>query len=51
MIDPDRRHNYMGLLSSLNIMLETREGFEATTEQYTGQQSYRSVSSTRPGLP
>ena len=23
----------MGLLSSLNIMLETRDGFEATTEQ------------------
>jgi precorrin-6B methylase 2 len=36
MIDPQRRHNYMGLLSSLNIMLETREGFEATTEQCAG---------------
>lgn len=32
MIDPERR-NSMGLLSSLNIMLETREGFEATTDQ------------------
>jgi hypothetical protein len=36
MIDPDRRHNFMGLLSSLNIMLETREGFEATTDQCAG---------------
>jgi hypothetical protein len=36
MIDPDRRHNVVGLLSSLNIMLETREGFEATTDQYAG---------------
>ena len=36
MIDPDRRRNVMGLLSSLNIMLETREGFEATTDQYVG---------------
>jgi hypothetical protein len=36
MVDPDRRKNYVGLLSSLNIMLETREGFEATTEQCAG---------------
>jgi hypothetical protein len=36
MIDPDRRRNVVGLLSSLNIMLETREGFEATTDQYAG---------------
>lgn len=36
MIDPERRHNFMGMLSSLNIMLETREGFEATTEQCAG---------------
>jgi hypothetical protein len=36
MIDPDRRRNVVGLLSSLNIMLETREGFEATTDQYVG---------------
>jgi hypothetical protein len=36
MIDAGRRENCMGLLSSLNIMLETREGFEATTEQCVG---------------
>jgi hypothetical protein len=36
MIDPRSRRNYMGQLSSLNIMLETREGFEATTEQCRG---------------
>jgi hypothetical protein len=36
MIDPERRKNFMGLLSSLNIMLETREGFEATTHQCAG---------------
>lgn len=36
MIDPERRRNVVGLLSSLNIMLETREGFEATTDQYVG---------------
>jgi precorrin-6B methylase 2 len=36
MIDCDRRQNSMGLLSSLNIMLETREGFEATTDQCAG---------------
>ncbi len=36
MIDSGRRKNFMGLLSSLNIMLETREGFEATTDQCAG---------------
>jgi hypothetical protein len=36
MPDPERRRNFTGLLSSLNIMLETREGFEATTDQYEG---------------
>src|SRR5262249_13865043 len=36
MIDPERRQNFMGQLSSLNIMLETREGFEATTDQCAG---------------
>lgn len=35
MIDPGGRHNYMSLLSSLNIMLETRDGFEATITQCT----------------
>jgi precorrin-6B methylase 2 len=33
MIDPTCRKNYIGLLSSLNIMLETQEGFEATIDQ------------------
>lgn len=36
MIDADRRRNFTGMLSSLNIMLETREGFEATTTDYEG---------------
>jgi hypothetical protein len=34
MISPARPKNYISFLSSLNIMLETREGFEATTDQY-----------------
>ena len=33
MVDPRRRRNFASHLSSLNIMLETREGFEATTTQ------------------
>ncbi len=33
MIDPRRPDRFIGHLSSLNIMLETREGFEATTER------------------
>ncbi|WP_330230313.1 acetylserotonin O-methyltransferase [Nocardia sp. NBC_00508] len=33
MIDPRGRRNLLRFLSSLNIMLETREGFEATTTQ------------------
>jgi O-methyltransferase domain/Dimerisation domain len=33
MVDPARPHNFTTDLSSLNIMLETREGFEATTTQ------------------
>ncbi|RDI51134.1 methyltransferase family protein [Nocardia mexicana] len=33
MINPRRRRNLIRSLSSLNIMLETREGFEATTTQ------------------
>lgn len=33
MIAAGRRRNYISFLSSLNIMLETRDGFEATTEQ------------------
>ena len=33
MVDPARRKNLTGMLSSLNIMLETVAGFEATTEQ------------------
>jgi hypothetical protein len=33
MVDPDRRHNFASHLSSLNIMLETRDGFEAMTTQ------------------
>jgi len=36
MIDARERRNRVGLLSSLNIMLETREGVEATTEQCKG---------------
>jgi hypothetical protein len=31
MVNPRNPHNYMSLLSSLNIMLEMREGFESTT--------------------
>lgn len=30
MIQPGRRYNYASLLSSLNVMLETREGYECT---------------------
>ncbi|MCW2652347.1 MAG: methyltransferase [Mycobacterium sp.] len=33
MVNPNRRRNFASHLSSLNIMLETREGFEATTTQ------------------
>ncbi|OBB15864.1 methyltransferase [Mycobacteriaceae bacterium 1482268.1] len=33
MVDKHGRYKFMSLLSSLNIMLETREGFEATTDQ------------------
>ncbi|WP_433657743.1 methyltransferase [Nocardia sp. CA-128927] len=33
MSDPDRKNNMISSLSSLNIMLEMREGFEATTTQ------------------
>ncbi|MFC9436473.1 methyltransferase [Nocardia sp. NPDC057030] len=33
MTDPGRRQNLISALSSLNIMLEMREGFEATTTQ------------------
>ncbi|MCW2685954.1 MAG: O-methyltransferase family 2 [Mycobacterium sp.] len=33
MVNPRNPHNYMSLLSSLNIMLEMREGFEATTSE------------------
>lgn len=36
MANKDSRYKYMSQLSSLNIMLETREGFEATTEQCAG---------------
>nr|WP_308162718.1 methyltransferase [Nocardia alni] len=36
MTDPGRRHNLVSFLSSLNIMLEMREGFEATTTQCAG---------------
>jgi hypothetical protein len=35
MVDPTRPHNFASHLSSLNIMLETRDGFEATTTQCT----------------
>ena len=33
MVTPDSRYNYMSQLSSLNIMFETRDGFEATLGQ------------------
>ncbi|MFC9437202.1 methyltransferase [Nocardia sp. NPDC057030] len=36
MVRPGRRDNLTSYLSSVNIMLETREGFEATTTQCTG---------------
>jgi hypothetical protein len=31
MIQPGRRDNFQSLLSSLNIMLESREGYESST--------------------
>jgi hypothetical protein len=31
MVNPGRRNNYQSLLSSLNIMLESREGYESST--------------------
>ena len=33
MIDDDRRHNLGGLFMSLNMLIETRDGFDYTTEQ------------------
>ncbi|MFD6157627.1 methyltransferase [Nocardia sp. NPDC060256] len=36
MTDPNRKNNLISSLSSLNIMLEMREGFEATTTQCAG---------------
>jgi hypothetical protein len=36
MTDPGRGNNMTSFLSSLNIMLETRDGFEATTAQCVG---------------
>ena len=33
MIDPDRRENEMGLLMSLNMLVETPRGFDYTTEE------------------
>lgn len=33
MIRPGRSYNYMSLLSSLNIMLESREGYESSTTE------------------
>jgi precorrin-6B methylase 2 len=33
MINPARRNNYESLLSSLNIMLESREGYESSTTE------------------
>jgi hypothetical protein len=33
MLNPDNPNNYMSLLSSLNIMLESRDGFEADTTE------------------
>ncbi|MFE9575168.1 methyltransferase [Nocardia sp. NPDC006044] len=36
MVRPGRRDNLTSYLSSVNIMLETREGFEATTTQCIG---------------
>jgi SAM-dependent methyltransferase len=33
MVNKNSRYKFMSLLSSLNIMLETREGFEATTDE------------------
>ena len=31
MIQPGRRNNFQSLLSSLNIMLESRDGYESST--------------------
>jgi hypothetical protein len=33
MVQPGRPYNYVSLLSSLNIMLESREGYESTTAE------------------
>lgn len=33
MIRPGRSHNYLSLLSSLNIMLESRDGYESSTAE------------------
>lgn len=33
MVDPGHRHNYASLLSSLNVMLETREGYESSVAE------------------
>jgi O-methyltransferase domain/Dimerisation domain len=33
MLNPPNRQNYLSLLSSLNIMLESRDGFESTTTE------------------
>lgn len=33
MIDHDRRRDYASLLSSLNVMLETREGYESSVAE------------------
>ncbi|MHC9294025.1 methyltransferase [Mycobacterium sp. LTG2003] len=49
MVDNKSRYRSMGLLSSLNIMLETREGFEASTDEYVrwlGDADFRDVTVT-----
>jgi hypothetical protein len=33
MLNPDNSGNHMSLLSSLNIMLESRDGFESSTDE------------------
>ena len=35
-IDDDRRHNAFGLLMSLNMLIETREGFDYTAADCMG---------------
>src|SRR5215203_6804280 len=47
MIDDDRRQNAFGLLMSLNMLIETREGFDYTAAECAGWMREAGFSSTR----